>query len=753
MRLAKKIFLTIVMTFILIIPLNIEVSAKIHSPNAPKGENLGPVTAQDTIYQIVTDRFYDGNINNNVPNGFDSTLFDGEGDDLKLYQGGDFKGIQDKIPYLKDMGITAVWISAPYSNRDSEILDYQSDGTVDRWTSFHGYHVKNYFTTNAHFGTMQEFLEMKEALQDNGIKVVLDFVSNHSSRWKNPTDSNSPEDGRLYEPFIDADGKYMFDQHGELIEIDGESEQLLADPNSNVNPDWYYRLGDRGNDNSRYGFRYKDLGSLASFNHENPEMISHLYNAIEFWVNTGIDGIRHDATLHMNPAFVKGFKQHIDSLDSGPLTHFGEFFIGRPDPKYNEYVSFPDRTGVNNLDFEWYRSSANTFGNFSETMTDFGQMLLKTSSDYTYENQAVTFLDNHDVTRFGYMQSNKKPYHAALVALMTSRGIPNIYYGTEQYLTSEDASDIAGRVFMQKETDFDQSTVAYNLINKLSALRQDNLAIAYGGTNVRYSDDHVLIFERTFYEDTVLIAINRHPDNSFVIPSLYTELPDGIYDDELDGLLNGGNLHVNNNWTNSFTLQGGQSVVWSYKTNNDATPKIGDVISTVGIKGDSVYIYGSGFTGNIEVLFDGELAPIHTQDNHFIHTKVPTSVSAGKIDIVIKRGSQESNPFTYNVLSGEQAQVVFNIQETTNYGENIYVVGNIPELGSWDILNAPEAFHNPEYPYWFLPVSLPVGETIEFKFVKIDGSGNVIWEDGDNRTISTPNKSGDVKFTEVYHFR
>src|SRR5699024_8189124 len=109
-------------------------------------------------------------------------------------------------------------------------------------------------------------------------------------------------------------------------------EQLLADPNSNVNPDWYYRLGDRGNDNSRYGFRYKDLGSLASFNHENPEMISHLYNAIEFWVNTGIDGIRHDATLHMNPAFVKGFKQHIDSLDSGPLTHFGEFFIGRPDP-------------------------------------------------------------------------------------------------------------------------------------------------------------------------------------------------------------------------------------------------------------------------------------------------------------------------------------------------------------------------------------------------------------------------------------
>ncbi|GAK10528.1 alpha-amylase family glycosyl hydrolase [Geomicrobium sp. JCM 19039] len=111
--------------------------AAISSPNAPVGDNLGPVTSRDTIYQIVTDRFVDGNSNNNVPEGFDPTLFDGTGEDLKLYQGGDFAGIVEKIPYLKEMGITAVWISAPYSNRDTEILDYQSDGSIDRWTSFH----------------------------------------------------------------------------------------------------------------------------------------------------------------------------------------------------------------------------------------------------------------------------------------------------------------------------------------------------------------------------------------------------------------------------------------------------------------------------------------------------------------------------------------------------------------------------------------------------------------------------------------
>ena len=159
---------------------------------------LGPVTSKDVIYQIITDRFYDGDTSNNVPDGFDATLYDGTGDDLKLYQGGDWAGIIEKIPYLKGMGVTAVWISAPYENRDTEIIDYQSDGSYDRWTSFHGYHVRNYFATNKHFGTLNEFKELRDALHENGIKLIIDFVTNHTSREMNPTAGNIPEDGKLY---------------------------------------------------------------------------------------------------------------------------------------------------------------------------------------------------------------------------------------------------------------------------------------------------------------------------------------------------------------------------------------------------------------------------------------------------------------------------------------------------------------------------------------------------------------------------
>lgn len=85
-------------------------------------------------------------------------------------------------------------------------------------------------------------------------------------------------------------------------------------------------------------------------------------------------------------------------------------------------------------------------------------MLQYTQDDYDYENQAVTFLDNHDVTRFGYTQRSQKTYNAALATLLTSRGVPNIYYGTEQYVVPADGSDVSGRIFMQTDSSFDTDT-------------------------------------------------------------------------------------------------------------------------------------------------------------------------------------------------------------------------------------------------------------------------------------------------------
>ena len=151
-----------------VVPIGMVSNCKAESaPLTEKSESIGPVTSKDVIYQIITDRFCDGDKTNNVPRGFDASLFDGTGRDLKLYQGGDWQGIINQIPYLKGMGITTIWVSAPYENRDTEIDDYQKNGSMDRWTSFHGYHVRNYFATNKHFGDLNKFKDLRDALHQN----------------------------------------------------------------------------------------------------------------------------------------------------------------------------------------------------------------------------------------------------------------------------------------------------------------------------------------------------------------------------------------------------------------------------------------------------------------------------------------------------------------------------------------------------------------------------------------------------------
>lgn len=717
--------------------------------------NISPVTSKDVIYQIITDRFYDGNTFNNVIAGFDSTLYDGTGQDLKLYQGGDWAGIIEKIPYLKGMGITAVWISAPYENRDTEIIDYQSDGSLNRWTSFHGYHVRNYFATNKHFGTLNEFKELRDALHANQIKLIIDFVTNHTSREMNPTANNIPEDGKLYEPDRKEDGSFAFNENGEPYDYngDGKVENLIANPQNDM-AGWFHGLGDRANDNTRFGYRYRDLGSLADFSQENQDVVAYLEKATLFWANMGVNGIRHDATLHMNPAFSKGLKDVIDTNNT--ITQFGEFFIGRPDPKYNEYVYFPKQTGINNLDFEFYRAASTTFGDFSTTMADFGNMLQYTQEDYDYENQTVTFLDNHDVTRFGYVQRRQETYNTALATLLTSRGIPNIYYGTEQYVLSADGSDVSGRIFMQTNSEFNTNTTAYRIIKKLSELRQTNDAIAYGVTTIRYSDDDVLIYERQFYDDIVLVAVNRQPDRSYTINNIETLLPAGEYTDYLSGMLNGESIIVNAatgiNSISSITLEGGEVGIWQYDSTANV-PRIGNVISTMGRAGNRVYIYGDGFDGDVIVKFGNIAATVESNTVNRIIAYVPTGATAGYNEITVTKGSTISNPFIYNVLSNDQNQIIFHVRAETNYGENIYVIGNVPELGNWNTDNCTEALLNPNYPEWFLPVSVPVGTEIEFKFIKKDSTGSITWEGGTNRVITSSSQSTGVIDTEIYTWR
>ena len=140
----------------------------------------------DTIYQIVTDRFFDGDSSNN-PTGdiFDIT-------NPRKYHGGDWKGITQKINdgYLTGMGITAIWISSPVENITT--ID-PSNGSA----SYHGYWGRDFFKTNAYFVSISDFTELINTAHANNIKVIIDFAPNHTSTAE-LGDTVFPEDGRLY---------------------------------------------------------------------------------------------------------------------------------------------------------------------------------------------------------------------------------------------------------------------------------------------------------------------------------------------------------------------------------------------------------------------------------------------------------------------------------------------------------------------------------------------------------------------------
>ena len=132
---------------------------------------------------------------------------------------------------------------------------------------------------------------------------------------------------------------------------------------------------------------------------------------------------------------------------------------------------------------------------------------------------------------------------------------------------------------------------------------------------------------------------------------------------------------------------------------------------------------------------------------------VPEGVNAGLQPITVRKGTTTSNAIYYNVLSGDQNQIVFHVSAETQLGENIYIVGNIPELGNWNPDNCTESMLNPNYPEWFLPVSVPSGTTIEFKFIKKDALGNITCESGSNRTVTSSSNPCGVVDTEVYTWR
>ncbi|MGN0352323.1 MAG: alpha-amylase family glycosyl hydrolase [Roseburia sp.] len=659
----------------------------------------------DVIYQIVTDRFVDGDSSNN-PTG---DIFDTS--DLKKYHGGDWAGITEKIEdgYFTNMGVTALWISSPVENIMT--LD-----PTNQCASYHGYWAKDFFETNEAFGTEEDFTTLVNTAHENGIKIVIDFAPNHTSTAEF-SGYTFPEDGALY-------------RNGSLIGTFSNDYAGIFNHESWTD----YSTYENGIYHSMYG--------LADLNQQNATVDSYLKEAIDQWLDYGVDGIRVDAVKHMSMGWQTNWLSSI--YEEHSVFIFGEWYNGGTGND-SQMTTFANESGMSLLDFRYANAVRNALGSGSGTMEDLYQVMVDTASDYEEVNDQVTFIDNHDMSRFMTLaDNNARDVENAYVLLLTSRGVPTIYYGSEQY--AQGSTDPYNRGDM---TSFNENSTAYKVISALAPLRKSNPAAAYGTTQERWMNDDVLIYEREFNGSVILTAVNRNQNQSYSISGLYTDLPAGTYSDVMNGLLGGNGITVNSNGAvTNFTLGAGASAVWQFTKTDSTEVTIGNVDPGMGIAGNEVTITGRGFgdsTGS--VTFGDTAATVKDWSDSRITIEVP-SVAAGEYAVTVTNaaGSSSDSYAGFDVLTGKQVSVRFMVNNAeTAYGTNVYLVGSVPELGSWDTSKAIGSFFNStssiaSYPTWFYDVSVPAGTTIEYKFVKIDGSGNVTWESGSNHVVTTPSE-------------
>lgn len=433
-------------------------------------DNSSVLNESDIIYMILTDRFYDADPTNNGT--LNQEYRPGQ---LKYTQGGDWKGITQKLDYIKNLGVTAIWISPPSQN---ELLSRDGEES-----GYHGYFTHDYNSADPHFGTKQDLIDLVSAAHSKGLKVILDVVPNHTADYFNG--ASSTYSSASYQP---------------------------AAPFNN--PDWYHHYGDITDWNNEYQVLNYDLGGLDDLNQDNVDARQALKDAYKNWITlTGADGIRVDAARSMPKNFLQEFESYVG------VPSFGEIFVGDVD-----YVSAFSNYEWGVLDFPLFFQAREVFAHdasFTTVKAIFDQ-------DYKYANvnHLITFIDNHDRDRFLCLaDDNYQKLRLALAFIFTVRGIPDVYYGTEQNCygggVPTEWAGIANKENREVMPSFSEDGITYKYIQRLTELRKTYSCLQTGVQREMWSEDNIYAYSRrddTTGQEVIVIFNNGTSNETRQIP-------------------------------------------------------------------------------------------------------------------------------------------------------------------------------------------------------------------------------------------
>jgi neopullulanase len=453
---------------------------RLDAPPDPKGRFQG-FSADDVIYLIMPDRFANGDRGNDNPAGMGRPA---DRTSQRAFHGGDLRGIREHLGYLKDLGVTGIWLTPVYRN------------SLEGFDAYHGYSAVDYYAIEPRFGTMQDMRDLVDEAHRMGLKVVQDQVANHS----------------------------------------GPRHPWVADPPT---PTWWHGL-DRSS-RLRNNFDVAALsdpyarpkrrqiplegwfaGALPDFNQSDPLAADYLIQNALWWIGmTGLDGVRQDTYPYVDRPFWEKWQTAVDRQYPG-LAVTGE--ITAPSPAV---LSFFEggvrRQGADTrlksmLDFPLESAVRSVFaqGKPLTLLTD----ILAQDSLYQHPENLVVFPGNHDQPRFLTVAGGDvAKLLMATAFVLTTRRTVHLYYGDEIAMQGkgdpDNRKDFPGgwpgdavNAFTPQGRTGDAATV-FNFTRELLRFRAEHAALRRGGLVQLLVNNDQYAFARSTPDEVVMVVLNR----------------------------------------------------------------------------------------------------------------------------------------------------------------------------------------------------------------------------------------------------
>jgi neopullulanase len=485
-------------------------------PLASRGPSVGKfhgLSQSDVIYLIMPDRFANGDPTNDQPADAPASY---DRANPRAYHGGDLRGIREHLSYLKDLGVTTLWLTPVLKNGAPQ--------------DYHGYAAIDLYAVDPHLGTIGDYQRLVAAAHQQEMKILFDAVVNHvgpNHPWvKNPplpdwfhgtpaqhTNSATPLDESFY---------------GKSNHQPGTNDpfETLVDPHApprfskNLTQGWF-------------------ANALPDLNTENPFVVQYLLQNSIWWTETtGLDGFRLDTFPYVPRKFWAAWHLALRRLYPS-ITTIGEVF--HPDPSVTSFFMGGQKrydgidSGLTTLfDFPLYFTLRDVLlhgapsGNIAE--------ILRYDSLYNRPDSLITFFGNHDVTRFangfvdtatdtkGHLQTEAfRTLELAYGLTLTLRGIPQLYYGDEIGMPGgadpRNRHDFPGGWTGDPKNAFTadgrtpQQQRIFSYVQALLRLRREHPVLAQGRLWHLASDDSSYVFERDSDEEKVIVAFNNSKES------------------------------------------------------------------------------------------------------------------------------------------------------------------------------------------------------------------------------------------------